>query len=63
MRESPSRIYSPLPKCEKCGEKACGRPCVPDEELSLLRGNVSAQTGDSHFMIGFIELNIEAQSL
>jgi hypothetical protein len=48
---------------EKSGEETSGGPCVADEEFGFGCRNPSAQAGDGHFVIRFIQLNVEAESL
>ena len=52
-----------MPKSQECREEARGRPGVPDEKFGFLGRDVSPETRDGHFLVGLIELNVEAQDL
>jgi hypothetical protein len=48
---------------EEGGEKAGSGACVADEEFGFGGGDFPAQACDGHFVVGFVQLNVEAEGL
>src|SRR3990172_4725597 len=55
-------IFS-VAKREKCGEESRGCTGIADEEFGFGCGDFPAEASDGHFVIGFVQLNVEAKSL